>query len=119
MLPTKESNLVDCTNFFRRESASTGLLTPPSERKRVRQREFDARDKKRPKLNLDAAEQKEDVFAADDDSDEEMVNGTQRRRAYPFSVHALRDRVMLGGRLNVSRQSYSELWNICVFTRAL
>ena len=108
MPPTKESNLVDCTNFFRREGASTGLLTPPSERKRVRQREFDTRDKKRLKLNLDVTDKSGDVSAVDDDSDEEMNDGPRKKGVYPFSLRALSDRTMLGGNSNRSRQLYSE-----------
>ena len=100
-------NLVDRTNIFFGRDAPTGLLTPPSERKRAQQRGFDPRGHKR--LKLDLAEGTEASVDTDSESEDDRVN-LRGRRAYQFSIHSLRNRAMLGGPSSISRQMPGELF---------
>ncbi|RPD61859.1 WD40 repeat-like protein [Lentinus tigrinus ALCF2SS1-7] len=100
-----ECNLLDRTNFFRREGATTGLPTPPSERKRVCHLDVDGREKKRLKFDLSGQENGGTDEHVDSDSEDEDWDALRTQRAdYRYSVYALRNRGMLAGPSSVSRQ---------------
>ncbi|TFK86484.1 WD40 repeat-like protein [Polyporus arcularius HHB13444] len=102
-----DHNLIDRTNFFRREGVPTGLPTPPSERKRARHLrvDLDDREKKRLKFDLTGKENSGTDDNPDSDSeDEEWDASRARRRDHLYSVYSLRNRGMLAGPSSVSRQ---------------
>ena len=102
MSPSADPSLLDCTNFFRRDGVSTGLLTPPSERKRARPRESTARDKKRVKLHVKGDGDLDMAVDVESESDGDETGSFGRRR-YPFSVYGLKSRAMLGSSSRASR----------------
>ena len=93
-----DSNFHDLTNTYRRGRASTGLPTPPSERKRVRQLEFDVREKKRLKFSVPAEENCGIDIELDGSSESEEEDlDTRRRRTSRYSVYAWQNRMMSAG----------------------
>ena len=93
-----DSNFHDLTNTYRRGRASTGLPTPPSERKRVRQLEFDVREKKRLKFSVPAEENcGTDIESESSSESEEEDLETRMRRTSRYSVYALQNRMMSAG----------------------
>ena len=93
-----DPNLFDLTNVYRRERDTTGLPTPPSERKRIRQLEFDIRDKKR--LKFDTPVKAEYTVDAESDSnseDEDDDEPPRRKTTSQYSVYGLRNQMMLAG----------------------
>ena len=106
-------NFHDLTNTYRRGRASTGLPTPPSERKRVRQLEFDVREKKRLKFSVTAEEKcGTDIESESSSESEEEDLETQRRRTSRYSVYALQNRMMSGG---FSRSLFPCPGELCYF----
>ncbi|KAI9001274.1 WD40 repeat-like protein [Trametes punicea] len=94
-------SLIDRTNVYSRAHFPVGLPTPPSERKRVGQRDLDERDKKRIKLQWPSKESRADR-AEDSDSDTERTVTGYRQKACRSSIYSLRSRAMLGGLSRVS-----------------
>ena len=91
-------NLHDLTNVYRRKGTTTALPTPPSERKRVRQLEFDVRDKKRLKFDTpveDSHDMDVDSDSSTEDDDEDAPFQTKTTSQY--SVYGLRNQMMLAG----------------------
>ncbi|KAI0751438.1 WD40-repeat-containing domain protein [Daedaleopsis nitida] len=103
-----EPQLLDRTNISHVLVAPTGLLTPPSERKRVRVRqlEFDGPDKKR--LKLEPLGKENDGSDSDSESSDDEVDSAtrQRRRDHQYSVYASRNHSMLGGSSRTARHLY-------------
>ncbi len=111
-----DHNLIDRTNFFRREGVPTSLPTPPSERKRARHLrvDLDVREKKRLKLDLTGKENSgTDDDSNSDSEDEEWDASRARRRDHLYSVYSLRNRGMLAGPSSVSRQPDRESRIFC------
>ncbi|KAM5535712.1 hypothetical protein V8D89_010699 [Ganoderma adspersum] len=101
-----DPNLFDLTNVYRGERATAGLPTPPSERKHVRQLEFDVRDKKRLKFDTPV----KDNHAADVDSDsssddEDEDQPTRTKTTCQYSVYGLRNQMMLAGPSRIANPS--------------
>ena len=113
MLPTPSSNFADLTNFFRRDGAPTGLLTPPSERKRVRQRDFETRDKKRQKLDSHGDEDAEMKEESDSSESEDDGESGHRQQLHRFSVAGLRSRALLAGPSGLPQRLPRESWTTC------
>ncbi len=109
-----DPNLYDLTNVYRIEGATTGLPTPPSERKRVRQLEFDVRDKKRLKFDPPV---KDSSCATDvdwddrsEDEDEDEDETPQTKTTCQYSVYGLRNQMMLAGPSRMGNSYTSELY---------
>lgn len=108
--PVRDPNLFDLTNVYRGEGATTGLPTPPSERKRVRQLEFDVRDKKRLKIDTPVKDHHAIDVDADSSSDDEDEDQPPRAKTTcHHSVYGLRNQMMLAGPSRMVNPSMSEL----------
>ncbi|KAI0824619.1 WD40-repeat-containing domain protein [Trametes gibbosa] len=96
-----DPSLVDRTNVCATPSRAlfVGLLTPPSERKRVSQLELKGPDKKRVKLAWPQTGKENDDADASTDSDSECESGGARmgHSASRFSVYGLQSRAAQGG----------------------
>ncbi|KAI1792830.1 WD40 repeat-like protein [Ganoderma leucocontextum] len=93
-----DPNLYDLTNVYCGKGATTGLPTPPSERKRVRQLEFDGRDNKRLKFDKPVKYNRgagNDSDSSTEDEDEDEC--TRRKTTCQYSVYGLRNQMMLAG----------------------
>lgn len=111
--PRVDPSLFDLTNFYRREGFPTGLPTPPSERKRVRQLNFDGRDKKRVKVDASGKKDTGDGPDTDTDTDIDSEDDNESvtrwpRRDYQHSVYASRIRGMLAGPSGMTRTHFAQ-----------
>lgn len=113
-------NLFDLTNVYHGEGDTTGLPTLPSERKRVRQLEFDVRDKKR--LKFDTSVKEASRADADSDSsteDDDDDKPPRRKTTSQYSVYGLQNQMMLAGpsRMSNPYMSTSHLvWPLLMYS---
>ena len=115
--PVTDPNLLDLTNVYRGQAPTTGLPTPPSERKRVRQLEFDVRDKKRLKFDTPTNDDHPTDVDSDTSTDDEDEDKPPRTKTTcQYSVYGLRTQMMLAGPSRMPSPSMSEPHFVCILS---
>ncbi|KAH9853682.1 WD40-repeat-containing domain protein [Lenzites betulinus] len=101
-----DPSLVDRTNICSTPARvlAVGLLTPPSERKRVSQLELEGHDKKRVKLEWPQKKNENADTPSYSDSDSESDGPTLSQRVSRFSVYSLRNKASQSGPSCASRR---------------
>ena len=113
--PVTDPNLLDLTNVYRGQAPTTSLPTPPSERKRVRQLEFDVRDKKRLKFDTPTKDNHPTDVDSDTSTDDEDKDKPPRTKTTcQYSVYGLRTQMMLAGPSRMPSPSMSEPHFVCI-----